>query len=93
MIGAAVKGCQKSSKPIYVSQGHRVSLKTAIEVVVQCSKLSCTSCLPYLCLGGVSNLPYKEEGKQCFLILVTLYKLYTPPPPRQVQSARACKTG
>lgn len=38
VIGAAVKGCQKSSKPIYVSQGHRVSLETAIAVVVQCSK-------------------------------------------------------
>ena len=28
---------------------------------------------------GVYNLPYKEEGKQCFLLLVRLYKLYTPP--------------
>ena len=63
VIGAAVKGCQKSSKPIYVSQGHRVSLETAIEVVVQCSKLSCTSCLRHLCLGGcITCLIRKRES-------------------------------
>jgi len=37
VIGAAVKGCKKASKPIYVSQGHKVSLETAIEVVAKCS--------------------------------------------------------
>ncbi|RLI12400.1 endonuclease V [Candidatus Bathyarchaeota archaeon] len=37
IIGAAVL-TRKGSKPMYVSVGHKVSLETAVEIVLECSK-------------------------------------------------------
>ncbi|PIO28755.1 hypothetical protein AB205_0113990 [Aquarana catesbeiana] len=34
----ALKSCKKSSKPIYVSVGHKISLETAVNVVRSCCK-------------------------------------------------------
>ncbi|XP_077345104.1 endonuclease V isoform X2 [Lithobates pipiens] len=38
ILGAALKSCKKSSKPIYVSVGHKISLETAVNVVHSCCK-------------------------------------------------------
>ena len=38
VIGCALKTTAASTKPVYVSEGHRVSLDTACEVVTKCSK-------------------------------------------------------
>ncbi|XP_073481311.1 endonuclease V [Aquarana catesbeiana] len=38
ILGAALKSCKKSSKPIYVSVGHKISLETAVNVVRSCCK-------------------------------------------------------
>ncbi|XP_018425903.1 PREDICTED: endonuclease V [Nanorana parkeri] len=35
-LGAALKSCKKSSKPIYVSVGHKISLETAVRLVYSC---------------------------------------------------------
>ena len=35
---AALKSSDNAKNPIFISVGHRVSLKTAIEVVLECSK-------------------------------------------------------
>ena len=38
VIGCAVRTTAASTKPVYVSEGHRVSLETACEVVMKCSR-------------------------------------------------------
>ncbi|CAI9605332.1 unnamed protein product [Staurois parvus] len=38
ILGAALKSCKKSSKPIYVSVGHKIGLDTAMNVVRSCCK-------------------------------------------------------
>ena len=37
VLGAALKTVEKSSKPIYVSVGHKISLPTACSLVTKCS--------------------------------------------------------
>ena len=38
VLGAALKTVQKSTKPIYVSIGHKIDLPTACRLVTKCSK-------------------------------------------------------
>ncbi|KAM9317007.1 endonuclease V [Gastrophryne carolinensis] len=38
ILGAALKSCTKSSKPIYVSVGHKISLEAAVRLVHSCCK-------------------------------------------------------
>ncbi|XP_066444052.1 endonuclease V isoform X2 [Eleutherodactylus coqui] len=38
VLGAALKSCQKSLKPIYISVGHKIRLETAITLVHSCCK-------------------------------------------------------
>lgn len=38
ILGAAVKTAPDAKNPIYVSVGHRISLDTAVALVVNCSK-------------------------------------------------------
>ncbi|KAM5165022.1 endonuclease V [Mantella aurantiaca] len=38
ILGTALKSVQKSSKPIYVSVGHKISLETAVRLVHSCCK-------------------------------------------------------
>lgn len=38
VLGLAVKTCESATKPVFVSIGHKVSLKTALKVTVLCSK-------------------------------------------------------
>ncbi|XP_068135046.1 endonuclease V isoform X2 [Hyperolius riggenbachi] len=38
VLGAALKSCTKSSKPIYVSVGHRIGLETAVRLVHACCR-------------------------------------------------------
>ncbi|XP_069808182.1 endonuclease V isoform X2 [Dendropsophus ebraccatus] len=38
ILGAALRSCQKSSKPIYISVGHKISLETAVKLVHSCCK-------------------------------------------------------
>uniref|UniRef100_F7BQY6 Endonuclease V n=1 Tax=Xenopus tropicalis TaxID=8364 RepID=F7BQY6_XENTR len=36
ILGAALKSCSKSSKPVYISVGHKISLETAVRLVHSC---------------------------------------------------------
>ncbi|XP_072339717.1 endonuclease V-like isoform X9 [Scyliorhinus torazame] len=38
VLGMALKSCEKSTKPIYVSVGHRISLDTALRLTHSCCK-------------------------------------------------------
>ncbi|KAM4664771.1 endonuclease V [Discoglossus pictus] len=38
ILGSALKSCSKSSKPIYVSVGHKISLESAVRLVHSCCK-------------------------------------------------------
>ncbi|OXB54666.1 hypothetical protein ASZ78_013482 [Callipepla squamata] len=38
VLGMALRGCNKSSKPLYVSVGHRICLETAVHLVQSCCK-------------------------------------------------------
>ncbi|XP_043925642.1 endonuclease V-like [Protopterus annectens] len=38
VLGMALKSCEKSSKPIYVSVGHRISLESAVRLIHSCCK-------------------------------------------------------
>lgn len=38
LLGAAVRGHHGTSKPLFVSVGHRVGLRTAVEVALQCCR-------------------------------------------------------
>jgi endonuclease V len=38
IYGAAVKSSENSKKPIYISIGHKISLKTAVEIIIQTCK-------------------------------------------------------
>jgi deoxyinosine 3'endonuclease (endonuclease V) len=38
VYGAAVRASDEAKNPVFVSQGHRVDLQTAIQVVLACSK-------------------------------------------------------
>ncbi|KAM8945659.1 endonuclease V [Pelodytes ibericus] len=38
ILGAALKSCNKSSKPIYISVGHKISLESAVRLVHSCCK-------------------------------------------------------
>ncbi|OXB81056.1 UNVERIFIED_CONTAM: hypothetical protein H355_004986 [Colinus virginianus] len=38
ILGMALRGCNKSSKPLYVSVGHRICLETAVRLVQSCCK-------------------------------------------------------
>ncbi|XP_069511288.1 endonuclease V [Ambystoma mexicanum] len=37
-LGMALKSCDKSAKPIYVSVGHKISLESAVRLTVNCCK-------------------------------------------------------
>uniref|UniRef100_A0A8C5R8T2 Endonuclease V n=1 Tax=Leptobrachium leishanense TaxID=445787 RepID=A0A8C5R8T2_9ANUR len=38
VLGTALKSCDKSSKPIYVSVGHKISLEAAVRLVHSCCR-------------------------------------------------------
>ncbi|XP_031454798.1 endonuclease V isoform X3 [Phasianus colchicus] len=38
VLGMALRGCNNSSKPLYVSVGHRICLETAVHLVKSCCK-------------------------------------------------------
>ena len=38
IYGAAVKSSENSKKPIYISIGHKISLKSAIEIIIKTCK-------------------------------------------------------
>ncbi len=38
VLGLALKTTEKASKPVFVSVGHRISLRTARDVVLKCSE-------------------------------------------------------
>uniref|UniRef100_H3BBF6 Endonuclease V n=1 Tax=Latimeria chalumnae TaxID=7897 RepID=H3BBF6_LATCH len=38
VLGVALKSCDKSSKPIYISTGHRISLQSALRLIGSCCK-------------------------------------------------------
>ncbi|XP_048820694.1 endonuclease V isoform X5 [Lagopus muta] len=38
VLGMALRGCNNSSKPLYISVGHRICLETAVQLVKSCCK-------------------------------------------------------
>ncbi|KAG8446512.1 hypothetical protein GDO86_014100 [Hymenochirus boettgeri] len=38
ILGAALKSCNKSSKPIYISVGHKITLETSLQLVHSCCR-------------------------------------------------------
>lgn len=67
-IGCAIKTTEDSGKPIYVSEGHRVCLETAKEVVLKCCRYRVPEPIRLADILSRKILRDSEEGKrQSFL--------------------------